>query len=182
MDYKYIEQLMERYWNAETSLEEERILHAFFLQKNIPSEMEHLRALFVDEATDMTLGDDFDSRILQMVGGEKEMGQQLPSATDVAREEPMPGSAAVSVPAREVKLSDRLMPLFKAAAVVAIVLTLGGALQAPWDSSWNKLEDYAALQQDIDTVAAIQPIRAENVSDMSTTDSISIVNAVLPKD
>jgi hypothetical protein len=32
MDYKYIEQLMERYWNAETSMEEESILRSFFSQ------------------------------------------------------------------------------------------------------------------------------------------------------
>jgi hypothetical protein len=75
------------------------------------------------------------------------------------------------------------MPLFKAAAVVAIILTLGGALQAPWDSSWNKLEDYAALRQDVDTVAAIQPIRAENISDKSAADSTQSISVVaLPKD
>ena len=33
MDYKYIEQLLERYFAAETSLEEEHILRAFFSQK-----------------------------------------------------------------------------------------------------------------------------------------------------
>ena len=32
MDYKYIEQLLERYWACETTLEEEQILRAFFLQ------------------------------------------------------------------------------------------------------------------------------------------------------
>jgi hypothetical protein len=31
MDYKYIEQLLERYWAAETTLEEERILRRYFL-------------------------------------------------------------------------------------------------------------------------------------------------------
>jgi len=46
MDYKYIEQLMERYWNAETTLEEENILRTFFSQKNIPAEMEQWRPLF----------------------------------------------------------------------------------------------------------------------------------------
>ena len=55
MDYKYIEQLMERYWNAETSLEEESILRTFFSQKDIPAEMEHLRPLFIDEAVGETL-------------------------------------------------------------------------------------------------------------------------------
>ena len=36
MDYKYIEQLLERYWNCETSTEEEQILRIFFQQKAIP--------------------------------------------------------------------------------------------------------------------------------------------------
>ena len=32
MDYKYIEQLLERYWKCETTLEEEEILRMFFSQ------------------------------------------------------------------------------------------------------------------------------------------------------
>ena len=32
MDYKYIEQLLERYWQGETSLQEEAILRSFFSQ------------------------------------------------------------------------------------------------------------------------------------------------------
>ena len=39
MDYKYIKQLLERYWNCETSLEEEDILRTFFSQEDIPSEL-----------------------------------------------------------------------------------------------------------------------------------------------
>ena len=31
MDYKYIEQLIERYWECETSQQEEDILRAFFV-------------------------------------------------------------------------------------------------------------------------------------------------------
>ena len=124
MDYKYIEQLLERYWAAETSLEEESILRTFFSQKDIPAEMEHLRPLFTDEAVGETLDDDFDARILAMI------------------DKPV-------VKAREVSLTQRLMPLFKAAAIVAIILTLGGALQAPWDSTWNTPEDYAAMHKNI---------------------------------
>ena len=67
MDYKYIEQLLERYWDAETTLEEESILRTFFSQKDIPAEMEPLRALFTDEACGQTLGDDFDVRMLEMI-------------------------------------------------------------------------------------------------------------------
>ena len=153
MDYKYIEQLMERYWNAETTLEEESILRSFFRQENIPAEMEPLRALFADEASSQQLGDDFDARMLEMI-----------------REEEAPKT----VKAREISLTRRLVPLFKAAAVIAIILTIGGALQAPWDNSWNTPQDYARIQQDLDSVAAVSPIQAENMSDWST-DSAKIL-------
>ena len=124
MDYKYIEQLMERYWNAETSMEEESILRSFFTQENIPAEMEQWRPLFVADSQEPRLNDDFDARILSMIGEE-----------------------AQPVKAKEVKLTQRLVPLFKAAAVVAIILTLGGALQAPWDNNWNTpVSDYTSFQ------------------------------------
>ena len=153
MDYKYIEQLMERYWNAETTLEEESILRSFFRQENIPAEMEPLRALFADEASSQQLGDDFDARMLEMI-----------------REEEAPKV----VKAREISFTRRMMPLFKAAAVIAIILTIGGALQAPWDNSWNTPQDYARYQQDLDSVAAVSPVQAENMSD-NAADSTSIL-------
>ena len=153
MDYKYIEQLMERYWNAETTLEEESILRSFFRQENIPAEMKPLRALFADEASSQQLGDDFDARMLEMI-----------------REEEAPKV----VKAREISLTRRMMPLFKAAAVIAIILTIGGALQAPWDNSWNTPQDYARYQQDLDSVAAVSPVQAENMSD-NAADSTSIL-------
>jgi hypothetical protein len=158
MDYKYIEQLLERYWAAETSLEEESILRTFFSQKDIPAEMEYLRPMFTDEAVGETLDDDFDARILQAIG------------------EPLTSKEVIK--AREVSLTQRLMPLFKAAAVVAIFLTLGGALQAPWDSTWNTPEDYAAIQQ-ADTMNVI-PVQA-NISTVAS-DSIGMLQADQPKD
>ena len=157
MDYKYIEQLVERYFDAETSLEEEQILRSFFSQEDIPAEMQQWSPLFAYKDEDM-LGDDFEARILQQIGE-------------------TPQTAVVN--AKEVKLTQRLMPLFKAAAVVAIILTLGGALQAPWDNSWDDPREYAVRQQ-VDTVAAVQPIQAENISDK--TDSTSVMMSSLPKD
>ena len=154
MDYKYIEQLMERYWSAETTLEEENILRSFFRQDNIPAEMEPLRALFTDEASHQQLGDDFDAHILQLIGEEKETCQP--------------------VKARRISMAQRFMPLFKAAAVVAIILTIGGALQTPWDNSWNAPQDYARIQQELDSVAAVSPVQAENISDWAA-DSTSIL-------
>jgi len=108
MDYKYIEQLLERYWKCETSLEEEAILRMFFCQDNIPEELVRYRDLFAYEKAEKennVLGDGFDERILELTEGQNR------------------------VKAREIKLSQRLMPLFRAAATVAIVLTLGNASQ-----------------------------------------------------
>ena len=147
MDYKYIEQLLERYWAAETTLEEEGILRTFFSQKEIPAELEQYRDLFVYETKEMEgrhLGDEFDERILAMI---KEESQTI-------------------VKAREISLKQRLMPLFKAAAVVAIILTIGGAMQRPWDASWNDPRaDYAnSYSLEVDS-ADVTPMQAENVTE-----------------
>ena len=111
MDYKYIKQLLERYWNCQTSLEEERILRAFFSQKDVPAELRQYQPLFAYqqlEVNEKHLGADFDSKLLAMI----------------EEEEP------VKVKARTITITQRLMPLFKAAAVVAIFLTLGNAAQS----------------------------------------------------
>lgn len=109
MDYKYIEQLLERYWQCRTTLEEEQILQAFFRQKDVPAELGKYAALFgcrEQMKREETLGDDFDERLMAIVD-------------DGGRD----------VKARTITLRRRLMPLFKAAAVVAIVVTLGNAAQ-----------------------------------------------------
>ena len=108
MDYKYIDQLLERYWNCETTLEEEEILRSFFSQDNVPVELLRYKDLFTYEHEDVqntTLGEDFDRKILEMVG------------------------EAAPVKARKISMTQRLRPLFKAAAIVAIILTLGNAMQ-----------------------------------------------------
>ncbi|MBR1687870.1 MAG: pyruvate ferredoxin oxidoreductase [Prevotella sp.] len=161
MDYKYIEQLLERYWTAETSLEEEDILRAFFSQQDIPAELETYRSLFVYEASEQhsqPLGDDFDARIMVMTG-----------------EETQP------VKAREVKLAQRLMPLFKAAAVVAIILTLGNAAQAPWDRNWGdpRMEYASYHSEDIDSME-VSPMQAENVGEQVAPDSTGVGVQAVP--
>ena len=140
MDYKYIEQLLERYRQGETTLQEEAILRNFFSQPDIPESLRKFQALFTLEKEE-TLGDDFDERILGML-----------------EEEPK---------AKIVTLTSRLMPLFKAAAIVAIILTLGNAAQAPWNYGWDDPKDeYAKFhQQNADSVRLLNPIQAENVND-----------------
>lgn len=144
MDYKYIEQLLERYWEGETTLQEESILRTFFSQPDsleIPENIRKYRALFVCEMQkEEPLGEDFDARILEQIG-----------------EAPV---------AKTVSLKDRLMPLFKAAAIVAIILTLGNAAQAPWDIWEDPRGAYVKAQQELaDTVNVLTTIQAENVSD-----------------
>lgn len=129
MDYKYIEQLLDRYFAAETTLEEENILRAFFSQKDIPADLEKYRDLFsfqLQEREEVMLDDDFDNRMLSMVEEEQK---------------------TVRVKAREIHLNQRLMPLFKAAAVVAIFLTLGQAAQFSIGDARSEDEiDYASYK------------------------------------
>lgn len=54
MDYNRIKELLERYWEGETSLEEEAQLTAYFQQETIPAELERFRALFQFFGTEKT--------------------------------------------------------------------------------------------------------------------------------
>lgn len=113
MDYKYIEQLLERYFEAQTTEQEEQILKAFFNQNeaNMPQELSQYRPLFEALEQKEELDEEFDQRLLTIVN-----------------EQPV-------VKAREIRLTERLRPLFRAAAVVAIVFTLSTALNNSFQSS-----------------------------------------------
>lgn len=106
MDYKYIEQLLERYWQCETSLEEEVQLRTFFTEGNVPLHLLRYKELFVYQQLqqEVGLGEDFDARVLAEV-------------------------EAPVVKAQRLTLTARFIPLFKAAAVVAVVLSLGNVMQ-----------------------------------------------------
>ena len=149
MDYKYIEQLLERYWEGETTLQEEAILRAFFSQDDVPANLMRYKALFDCGLQEEILSDDFDARILDSIGAE---GANEPKA-------------------KIVTLASRLKPLFKAAAIVAILLTIGNAAQAPWNYGWdNPQDEYAKYrQQQVDTVNILSPVQAENVTDSTVT-------------
>ena len=70
MDYKYIEQLLERYWDCETTIEEESILRTFFSQKDVPARLLKYRSLFEyqkQSAASEPLGDEFDSKVLAAI-------------------------------------------------------------------------------------------------------------------
>lgn len=106
MDYKNIERLLERYWQCETSVEEESQLREFFSQGEVPAHLLRYKDLFVYQQVqhEVGLGDDFDARMLAQV------------------EVPV-------VKAKRLTAAGRFMPLFKAAAVIALILTLGNVAQ-----------------------------------------------------
>ena len=126
MDYKYIEQLLERYWKCETALEEEEILRMFFSQKEVPANLLPFRDVFVyenNEKKQQVLGDDFDQKLMEMI------------------DEP------AHVKARVVTMAHRLTPLFKAAAVVAIFLTLGNAAQVAFNNEEQPATETASAHR-----------------------------------
>lgn len=153
MDYKYIEQLLERYWNCETSLEEERILRTFFSQKDVPVALLKYKDLFCYEQSSTVtevLGDDFDARISELV------------------DEPEP------VKARTISLDRKLRPLFKAAAVVAIILTLGNAAQVPFTSNDNVAGGMADRQKPHEgaSVAMNDSVKGDTLKHASTAPAV----------
>ena len=146
MDYKYINQLLDRYWKCETSLEEEEILRTFFSQDELPAELKPYKPLFsyeLREAKGETLGDAFDQKMMALI--EDEYTKK-------------PNKAKV------VSLTERLKPLFKAAAVVAIFLTLGNAAQVTFQDN----------PKNVDNVGAIKATRGASVAmgDSASVDSM----------
>ena len=127
MDSKYIEQLLERYWQCETSLEEEAQLRTFFMEGDVPGHLLRYKDLFVYQQLQQEehLGADFDVRVLAEI-------------------------EAPVVKARRMTLTARFMPLFKAAAAVAVVLSLGNAMQ---HSFFSDVKEVAAADISAPSVA-----------------------------
>lgn len=119
MDYSYIDGLLERYWQCSASQEEEQVLRAFFRQREVPPRLEPYRCLFAyeDLAAEISLGAEFDERVAKMV------------------ERPV-------VKARRIPMSHILKPFLKAAAAVAIVLTIGNAAQHSFGGDEPAAPDY----------------------------------------
>ena len=137
MDYKYIEQLLERYWDCATSPEEESILKAFFSQKEVPEGLAKHKALFEYEhqQAQVHLDEAFDERVLAAIGEPSTQQTSAPKVVKVAH----------------IGWMRRLRPLYRAAAAVAIVTLLGTAAQhsftqrsdnpAGWDYNQQAYKD-----------------------------------------
>ena len=131
MDYKYISQLLDRYWQGETTLEEEQILRSFFSQLCIP------------------LGDDFDERMMALI------------------DEPE------TVKARRVTLKERFAPFFKAAAMVAIILTLSQAAQYSFQSTSEQTPAVSTgTSRPVGSVALNDSARIDTLKKSSSVDAV----------
>lgn len=126
MNYRYIEQLIERYFAAETSLGEERILRDFFAQDDVPAHLKVYQPLFQEEAqlSEAHLGKQFDKRLLSM--------------TDEGH-----------VRAHRISLYERLRPMMKAAVFVGLAAMMGVALER---SSLGQTSDIGTTQQTADVI------------------------------
>jgi len=169
MDYKYIEQLLERYWACETDEAEERILRDFFAQENVPAHLVRYQALF-DYARQQVrpqLSKDFDERVCALAE----------ASADPAH------ATAVGVKARPLTTALRLRPLFRAAASVAIVLLLGNAAQRSfnreepaegWDyNSAAYTDSYENPQTALDESMEALKMVQDGLKTAAATDSLS---------
>lgn len=156
MDYKYIEQLLENYWNCETSPEEEQILRSFFSQKDVPVHLLKYKELFAYEQASAKeeLGEDFDSKILAKI------------------EKPV-------VKAKVVRFRERIAPIFKAAAVIAIILTIGSATEIALnggESTPGKQQklNYAAYEEILKKYDNASPeVKVKNMDNKSQAEAVA---------
>jgi len=142
MDSKQIEKLLERYFNGTSTVEEEAVLRNFFFSDEVPASLLPYKDLFVYQhlSGEEGLGADFDERLLSMV-------------------------EAPVVKARKVTLFTRLIPMVKAAAVVAFFLLLGN------------LVEHSLTSGGINEIAA-----TDTVGEQISTPSVAVTNEVLIKD
>ncbi|MCF8236113.1 MAG: hypothetical protein K9G67_15945 [Bacteroidales bacterium] len=69
MNSQEIEKILERYFNGETSRDEELALNAFFSKKDVPAHLKSLKPMFnyLDEASQEELDEDFDERFFSNI-------------------------------------------------------------------------------------------------------------------
>ena len=74
MDFQKIDELLEKYWNADTSPEEEATLRRYFSENEVPHHLKGVAGLFRQYQADRqfkNLDPDFDTELLQNISGQR---------------------------------------------------------------------------------------------------------------
>ena len=160
MDYKYIEQLLECYFDCKTTLQEEQILRSFFAQEDVPAHLAHYASLFnyEAEAKSETLGEEFDKRLMAQIAAEDKPKMRI------------------------IRQSTRLFaPFFKAAAVVAMALTIGNAADsAIGEHEADENTGAVAVDPYIKASDVRHAIRVKDVSKAVTKASTDSISSIAP--
>ena len=82
MDSKHIEELLEKYWNAETTLEQEEELRVFFQSSNIPENLSETATLFryFENEKSRKLNEKFDADVTKQL--QQRQGGKIVPMTD----------------------------------------------------------------------------------------------------
>jgi hypothetical protein len=86
MNYKKIQELLDKYWNCETTLEEEEILRSYFSNEEVHDDFKEFEQLFrhFNEVKGSRVSNDFDERIFEKVKKRKAQRRHLGFFTKVA--------------------------------------------------------------------------------------------------
>lgn len=131
MNYVYIEQLIERYFAAETTVAEERILRAFFAECEVPNHLAQYAPLFAFTAEEAkssdALGADFDEKVIARLRAKGDMPE-------------------VHVRAMKMTLAARLRPFWRAAAAVVLLVAIGTTAREAVDKTTTTPVDMQTME------------------------------------
>lgn len=149
MNAQQIEQLLQRYWDCKTTVEEERQLRQFFNGNDVPQHLMRYKDLFVYEEfiQEEQLSKDFDERLLKRI--------ELPV-----------------VKAKSISILSRLAPIAKAAAAVAMLLALGNLAERTLLQDYHQMAVNDTIGQQITSPSMALGDDAES-GELQTKDSLS---------
>ena len=149
MNAQQIEQLLQRYWDCKTTVEEERQLRRFFNGNDVPQHLMRYKDLFVYEEfmQKEQLSKDFDERLLKRI--------ELPV-----------------VKAKSISILSRLAPIAKAAAAVAMLLALGNLAERTLLQDYHQMAVNDTIGQQITSPSMALGDDAES-GELQTKDSLS---------
>ncbi len=164
MNTEYIKNLLENYWNCETSDNEEQILKDFFARQDIPAELLPYKSLFKWQAGQAQIATDidFEKRILSRIQPQK----------------------------KGIRFSEHFYSFMKIAASILLFITFGTGIYTQYKQNKEVIQSYSetfsepeeALRE---TQAVLDKISA-SFSKAPIIDSIDfeveIVSAILTKE